>query len=380
MDFSYIGSLTFFCVAWCLAAASIKNRVPYLALSSIFAALISIFHFKDKIGVTEYFFSILGTVSFIAIFLVHFLVRFIQREFRSKNRILKIGGYIIPVDNRTGIICASFFVSMALTGHFHELMRQKILISQGFYASWTSNLLFFITLGLALALVGLRNPEREPFSRRLSILFSSADEREMKYYSSLVQEMGYVAVTTKRTIKIQEYSPQYKALKLYNVLESEVRNCFDDIEHSHEPVFGFTPDPIEGANAPEVLGQLLRFSCKDVVIAQPQTVDKRGLSIPVAIDLDVGESANIFVEYWVWQPLAESVQFAHQRFTRHAVVEIANQLDEKYSTVEILDADGESISIEPGGVEIVSDERCVAKGDGYKFTFVAPEQVSEPCN
>jgi hypothetical protein len=301
----------------------------------------------------------------------------------------RFGNFHVQLDSRFLVVLAFFVLSVALTGHFNELKADGILVNQGFYDAWVASVVFFLFLGITVTLLGLRTPEREPFSSRLSILFSDADQEELEYFRSEILEMGYLSESFERVLTIEDYSSDYRAYLVNVRSTSIIRNRFDDLDHRTVIPVGYAPDGFSRGSRPEVCAQFFSARVGDTeTLGQPFLVRDKPAKFNVPLELERGQSKTLYYEYDAWMECGQPQTVVVSRYTHRVSTSLTTHLGPEKGRVclrRLNPADAQNEELPYGSVISFSGERLVKGGSLALFELLEPnlcekddENVSAP--
>jgi hypothetical protein len=222
---------------WGFFLALLVPTLPGALAGSAIGLVFGIAHNPSFFSAHQEVLVVLIVAAFLIALFVHWVGKRLTALIAATGSSFRFGNYQVQLDSRFLVVIAFFVLALALTGHFHELWADGVLIEKGFYEAWTASVVFFLVLGIGVTLLGLRNPEREPFSSRLSILFADAGQEELEYFRSQILGLaGRKAEVHWQTIGVHDnvYLAGKSAARTAHMLLFVIRDAGPVLVHAHD--------------------------------------------------------------------------------------------------------------------------------------------------
>ncbi len=192
-------------------------------------------------------------------------------------------------------------------------------------ASLAEDVLFFMIVGLGLAIVTLRHPKHDSLETKLRYFFPDS-RPSLPFLDFARQEICRLAglcAEAVQSIKVEEFDSSYNAYRVVFHYRYRLRNMFST--HDYEDVYQafVMPDrPPPNVPAPKVLGQILELTFKpfeghgtDYVI-HPIDLVHADFDRDIPLRLPPHQEGEITFKFWLWCRLNEEHFVRAKRFVQ----------------------------------------------------------------
>lgn len=235
----------------------------------------------------------------------------------SVLRKIKVIGSEASRDRRIIVIAFSISLSILATFIFRSMAIQEGLSQKfwdGFYQSWTSNIVTFAFLGVAGVIVSLHRPERDNFKNRVHILFGGRSGENINYISESIERLGYYSESNTRTYTVHEYDELHNAYQIQLDQVNVVKNYLHDVNTPDVVYWRVEPDKF--INGLETVGVLLSVLVDDKNLLGDTIEIKSGEKYEAKWPITVpsGQSVTIKVSHKLWYKAGEDQWYAPGKF------------------------------------------------------------------
>ena len=310
-------------------------------------------------------FLILLVIGFFTPYIIHEAFAPIKARLRDPKFRLSIHGLgKIRVQPRVAIVVSMYLFVVYLSALMGIVSTLGLdVLSDGFYASWTQDVLFFGLLGSVVALVAQLSPSHEEFEWRVATMFPEAKSAAViDNLSKEVKKLGFLVASVERRLIVKEFSSKYNAYKVEISLVNRFDNLFSDVDAERELNFGYTPDSFgaSGGPIPSPIGEYISIiidgeqKLTDGAVTIDQSGWKKSWQTKIPPEGIVATS-----KYWCWLLVGEDFDYKPSRFVAAHKTIIGNEL-ECGSTItldQVADNDQKRLSIDYG------EEVSISKGE-----------------
>lgn len=242
----------------------------------------------------------------------------------------------------SGILHGVYFQNIELFKLLsHETTPTSYQLS--FYASAEQDFWFFTFIGIAVFLLGLRDPKEECLASKVKHIFPDIDDttEHFQFLLNKVDELSCVAEESVRHITI-ESAPEClanKAFKLNTKSAVKVKNIHHNSTFSSDEMQFKLKSDLKDDNG--VYGQVLDLSLitsssdtKDFIDGVHTIMSNPSYEENYTIKLEPGETVSYRTHLWLYHSVEEPIRSYSSRFTSLAIYKFTNKLSFPVSLYE----------------------------------------------
>lgn len=196
----------------------------------------------------------------------------------------------------------------------------------GVFGNWVGSVVFFAAIGLAVAIVPMVHPAREPYEARARNLFRGAEGEHIRFLIGQLRDVqANYAELVEETFTVRDYHAGTGRFRVDEETRTVIRSAINDVRTAYASTIrmsdvAVSPDPSHP--------NLLTFV---EVNGQPRPGREfvnGAVSEAVNTVIEPGSSceAKYGMQYWV-QAIHEQNMFEPARFTRRARLTVRNQVN-----------------------------------------------------
>jgi len=199
------------------------------------------------------------------------------------------------------------------------------------------SLVFFITVGLVLTLLSIKNPEEEKLDRKIEYIFNGADSESPlgQYLAREVSSLACISALTERIITFRDISDSKTAIKVSAVTDVQIKNIHNNHQYAndemyyrikadevdcHNGIYGEVHDVsmIFDANQPQRNRKII--DCTQVICSASEPFQQM-----FDLKLKPQEQVIYRTNAWIWHSFAQPLNIVSPRFTERQIIELKNQ-------------------------------------------------------
>lgn len=272
------------------------------------------------------------------------------------------------------------------------IVEQRYNFYISFFASSLENLIFFILIGLSIAIYSLRRPESELLENRIWYLYSSehATDESLQYNKNQIKKLAAFCKSATGKITITDYNPSMNAYRIEVEKRYTLQNMFKDRDYEDVIDISISPDSIEsdqlemnlGGVPSKIMGEVHLFQTT-VIGEAPVKHNEKVIKITdqdyktkIGIRIPANGTTEYEFNYWMWCLVGEPNVTQVLRYTETLKTTIVNHWDGK-AVISLKGQEGPVEFLEHNAQLDLEERKKFTPADNLTFWWRDPNTIAQ---